>query len=183
LAVAALLAAVVGAGCGSQAKSAAPPASVVQAAFKGSPPPLAALHAEANQLLGGETSAFRARLAALHGHPVIVNVWASWCGPCRYEFPAYQKVAVDFGRRIAFFGIDEKDHNGPAASFLKQFPVTYPSYTDPDAQILSSMRTYTGTPQTFFFNAAGKQLYDRAGPYPNAAALERDIKYYLKLKP
>src|SRR5262249_27701183 len=150
---------------------------------RGSPAPLAALHSQANQLLGGGTSAFRARLAALRGHPAIVNVWGSWCGPCRYEFPAYQKIAVAYGRRIGFLGIDEKDFNGPAAPFLKQFPVTYPSYTDPNAAILSSMRTYIGTPQTFFFNAAGKQLYDRAGPYRNAAALERDIKYYFKLKP
>src|SRR5690348_11195926 len=124
LTVAALLATTAVAGCGGQAKSAAPPPSAIKAAFKGSPAPLAGLHTQANQLLGGGTPAFRARLAALHGHPVIVNLWASWCGPCRYEFPAYQKVAVDFGRRIAFLGVDEKDHNGPAGSFLEQFPVT-----------------------------------------------------------
>lgn len=37
--------------------------------------------------------AFKARLEALRGHPVVVNQWASWCGPCRYEFPFFQKLA------------------------------------------------------------------------------------------
>lgn len=168
-------------GCGGSTKSAAPSNQTVRSAFKGSPAPLASLHSQANKLLAGETAAFKARLAALRGYPVVVNLWASWCGPCRFEFPAYQKVAVAYGRRVAFMGIDYQDSNGAAASFLKRYPVTYPSYTDPHGQIRSSLHTYAGTPQTFFFAPSGKQLYDKAGPYASAAALERDIKYYFHL--
>jgi thiol-disulfide isomerase/thioredoxin len=182
LTLAALLAAAAMAGCGSTTKSAAPSHSAVTAAFKGSPAPLAELHSQANRVLGGGAAAFRARLAGLHGYPVVVNLWASWCGPCRFEFPAYQKVAVAYGRRIAFMGIDYQDSNQAAASFLKRFPVTYPSYADPSGEIRSSLRTAVGTPQTFFFSPTGKQLYDKAGPYATAAALERDIKYYFKLR-
>jgi thiol-disulfide isomerase/thioredoxin len=167
------------AGCGSHARSAAPTAGSVAAAFKGSPAPLAALHSQANRLLSGGAAAFQARLSALRGHPVVVNEWASWCGPCQFEFPTYQKVAVAFGRKVAFMGVDEKDSSSAAASFLRRFPVTYPSYTDPNATIAGSLHSYTAYPQTFFFGPTGKQLYDKAGPYATPAALEHDIKFYL----
>jgi cytochrome c biogenesis protein CcmG/thiol:disulfide interchange protein DsbE len=171
------------AGCGGgQAKSVAPSKTSIAAAFNGSPPALASLHSQANKLLVGGPSTFHARLGAMRGHPVVVNLWASWCGPCQFEFPAYQKVAVALGKKVAFIGIDEKDHDVAAASFLGRFPVTYPSYTDPSGAILSSLKTYTGTPQTFFFSPSGKQVYDKAGPYATSTALERDIKFYLHVK-
>jgi thiol-disulfide isomerase/thioredoxin len=178
----ALVAAVAIAGCGSHTKSAAPTAGSVAAAFRGSPAPLASLHSQANKLLSGGTAAFEARLSALRGHPVVVNMWASWCGPCQFEFPAYQKVAVALGRKVAFMGVDEKDSTSAAASFLRRFPVTYPSYTDPNAAIAGSLRSYAAYPQTFFIGPSGKHLYDKAGPYATPAALEHDIKFYFHIQ-
>lgn len=167
------------AGCGGgQAHSAAPSAKSVSAAFKGSPAPLAKLHAQANQLLPGGRSAFKARLASLRGYPVVVNKWASWCGPCQSEFPAYQKAAVAYGRKVAFVGIDGKDHDGAARAFLKHFPVTYPSYTDPQESIAQSIQAATYYPQTVYFDRSGKIVFDHAGPYLSASALERDIRRY-----
>jgi cytochrome c biogenesis protein CcmG/thiol:disulfide interchange protein DsbE len=168
------------AGCGSQAHNEAPSPQVVHDAFGGSPAPLAGLHAQANQLLSGGPVAFKARLRALRGYPVVVNLWASWCEPCQSEFPVYQRVAVAYGRRVAFLGIDTQDSNDNAASFLKRFPVTYPSYTDPHGRIPGSVGADPQyMPQTLYFSRAGSMIYDKAGPYVTAADLKRDIAFYL----
>ena len=166
------------AGCGTTARSDAPAKQQVTAAFKGSPPSLAALHAQANELLTGGPKAFKARLAALRGYPIVVNKWASWCTPCQSEFPVFQKVAVNLGRRVAFVGIDGKDHNAAATGFLKQFPVTYPSYTDPGEDIARSIQAATFYPQTIYFDRQGKLVYDHAGPYLSDSALIKDIRRY-----
>ena len=146
-------------GCGSQARNAAPAASTVAAAFKGSPPPLASLHAQANQLLGGRRGGVPARgWRALRGYPVVVNKWASWCGPCQSEFPAYQKVAVAYGRKVAFIGLNGKDQElRPPPLSCASFPVTYPSYVDPNGDDRARRSTpSTYYPQTVFFDRNGK---------------------------
>jgi cytochrome c biogenesis protein CcmG, thiol:disulfide interchange protein DsbE len=178
----ALIAAAGLAGCGSsQPRNDAPSPTAEAAAFKQSPPPLRSLHAQANRLLAGGLPAFRARLAALHGYPVVVNKWASWCGPCQTEFPAFQRAAVKFGRQVAFIGLDAADGNGSAAAFLHRYPVSYPSYTDPHSNIAQAYRASTYFPQTLFFrrDRHGDYVFDHAGPYESAAALEQDIRQYV----
>lgn len=170
---------VAGCGGGSQPKSAAPSSTVVSTAFKGSPPQLASLHAQANQLLGGGVKSFDARLSSFRGHyPVVVNKWASWCGPCQSEFPMFQRASVAFGKQVAFIGVNGKDHNAAAAAFLKKFPVTYPSYTDPNETIARSIQAATYYPLTVFYNRRGTSVFTHAGPYLSAAALEKDIRRY-----
>ena len=182
--IATLTAAALIAGCGSTAPShsAAPSSAQLQSAFKNSPPPLAGIHAQADQLLRGGTAAFRARLAALRGYPVVVNKWASWCGPCQSEFPVFQKVAVSLGRRVAFLGIDANDGTGQTgAGFLRRFPVTYPSFTDPQSALAGAVGASTYFPQTLFFSRGNHHSYvfDHAGPYQSAAALTQDIERYV----
>ncbi len=166
---------------GGQARSAEPSTSAVDAALQGSPAPLGGLHRQADELLGGGPKAFRVRLAALHGYPVVVNKWASWCGPCQTEFPAFQQAAVKYGRQVAFIGIDSRDGNGSAAAFLRRFPVSYPSYTDPHEAIAQAVSAATYYPQTLFFDRRGHAHYvfDHAGAYGSAGALERDIRFYV----
>lgn len=124
--------------------------------------------------------AFKARLASLRGYPVVVNKWASWCGPCRYEFPAFQRAAVSYGRTVAFVGLNGKgDSATDAAKFLRSFPVTYPSYEDPDEAIARTIEASQFDPLTVFIDRHGKIQFVHAGAYTSATALERDIRLYV----
>jgi cytochrome c biogenesis protein CcmG, thiol:disulfide interchange protein DsbE len=147
-------------------------------ALAGSPPPLATLHGQGNELLGGGTDAFEKRLGGLRGFPVVVNKWASWCGPCRAEFPFLQQASARFGRKVAFLGVNSQDSDDAAATFLSEYPVPYPSYTDPDQQIAEVLKATLGFPSTAFYDRNGKQVYLRQGGYPSRADLFADIRRY-----
>jgi cytochrome c biogenesis protein CcmG/thiol:disulfide interchange protein DsbE len=148
------------------------------ARLAGSPAPLAALHAQANEILPGGLGALRARLAQLRGRPVVINKWASWCQPCRSEFGAFQRVAVSQGRVVAFIGIDSGDSShADALAFLRSFPVSYPSYYDQGGQAGAAITDSTFTPVTVFYDRRGRQ-YIHQGPYPTAARLEQDVRRY-----
>jgi thiol-disulfide isomerase/thioredoxin len=167
------------AGCGSSPPPGArrPSAAETHSKLAGSPPPLRAVHDQANRLLGGGKSALNARVAALRGYPIVMNFWGSWCGPCRDEFPIFQRVALDLGRRVAFLGVDVQDAAAPAAKFLGQVPVSYPSYTDPQKDIAAGFGLI-GTPSTAFYDRRGKRTFLHQGPYENAADLQSDIRRY-----
>jgi cytochrome c biogenesis protein CcmG/thiol:disulfide interchange protein DsbE len=180
LVVGAVVALAITRGGGSDKKSAAPSQAAETKAFKGSPPPLAALHAQQSQLLGGGTDAFKQRLAGLKGHGVVVNKWAAWCGPCRQEFPVFQKVSVQLGRNVAFLGVDAQDNASSAKRFLGQFPVSYPSYSDPNLKIAELMDAVGAFPTTVIYDSSGKIANTHIGPYTSDAALVADIKRYAK---
>jgi cytochrome oxidase Cu insertion factor (SCO1/SenC/PrrC family)/thiol-disulfide isomerase/thioredoxin len=141
------------------------------------PPPaaLAALHADAGRLLGGGGRAFRRRLAALRGHPVVVNAWASWCPPCRSELPLFATAARRFGGRVAFVGLDVSDADGRARAFLAGQPVGYPSYSDVDGAVARSLGAPQGLPVTLFLDANGRVFHVHAGAYASERALGEDV--------
>jgi len=143
----------------------------------GAPAPLAALHAQSNRILPGGRRAFRARLAALRGHPVLVNFWAAWCGPCGVEFPVLQQASLRHGRRVAFVGVDLKDDRDAARKLLGQVPVAYPSYEDGDGRLFQSYGLQ-GAPSTIFYDARGRQTYIHQGPYTDAAQIDADLRRY-----
>lgn len=144
----------------------------------GAPAPLAALHAQGNRLLPGGKDAVRDRLAELKGHPVVVNKWASWCGPCRAEFPFFQNVAVERGKEIAFLGLNSGDNQGDAKDFLADFPVPYPSYEDPNEKIATDLGAAAAYPVTVFYDAGGERVYVHQGGYASEADLVADIEKY-----
>jgi thiol-disulfide isomerase/thioredoxin len=147
-------------------------------ALAGSPAPLAALHRQANHLLPGGTDAYEKRIAVLHGYPAVVNVWASWCGPCRFEFPHFQHAAAAYGKRVAFLGVDTQDSDDAASTFLEEAPVPYPSYTDPGKDIGDAVGATLGLPDTAFYDRRGKLVYLKQGSYDDEAELRADIQRY-----
>ncbi len=66
-------------------------------ALADAPPELANLYADGDVLISGGLDGLNSQLAELDGYPVVVNVWASWCGPCRSEFPDFQRVSAAAG--------------------------------------------------------------------------------------
>ncbi len=150
-----------------------------KARLAGSPAPLAALHAQSGRLLEGGVPAFRARLRALRGQPVVINKWASWCNPCRAEFPAMQQAATDRGRTVAFVGLNSGDSRQPAERFLKRYPTPFPSYVDPGEDIARAIDAPANYPVTVFLDAKGKPAFIHQGAYRSSAAIETDIDRYL----
>jgi thiol-disulfide isomerase/thioredoxin len=144
----------------------------------GAPAPLAKLHQQAGQLLEGGPAAYRGRLAELRGYPVVVNKWASWCGPCRAEFPFFEKVSREQGKKVAFLGVNSSDNDASAKDFYSQFDMSYPSYKDPDSHIAQVFNGVAAFPVTVFYDAHGKQRYLHQGGYTSEQRLRDDIRRY-----
>jgi len=147
-------------------------------ALAGSPAPLAALHEQGNELLDGGKEAYEKRIAGLRGYPVVANVWASWCVPCRQEFPVLQQLSARYGKKVAFLGVDSEDSTDAAATFLREVPVPYPSYTETGKDILYSVGGSGGFPDTAFYDRSGKLLFLHQGPYRDEDELEADVRRY-----
>jgi cytochrome c biogenesis protein CcmG, thiol:disulfide interchange protein DsbE len=144
--------------------------------LKGAPAALAGLYRQPNAILAGGQRAFDERIAGLRGHTVVVNAWASWCGPCRFEFPTLQRLSAEYGKRAAFLGVDSQDSDDAARTFLSEAPVPYPSYTDPGEDIKESLGAGFGVPDTAFYDRKGELVYLKQGPYAKGSDLRADIE-------
>ena len=146
-------------------------------ALTGAPPKLAALYAQGDAVLPGGLGAYEEKLDELRGTPTVVNVWASWCGPCRFEFPYFQQVAAEDGDEVAFLGVLTEDEEPNARDFLEQLPLPYPSIDDPDKEILRELGG-VGPPITAFYDRGGELAFVHHGPYSSADDLRADIDRY-----
>lgn len=179
LALVAAAAVVALAACGSSSSetTAAKPPDY-RAALAGAPKPLARLYSHGDRLVTAGTQAFQAQLDALRGYPVVVNKWASWCEPCRREFPYLQHLSARFGKRVAFVGVDANDNATAANTFLGEFPLPYPSFTDPDQDISRLLGATAGFPATAFYDRDGQRVFVKQGEYASQADLGADIRRY-----
>jgi len=124
-------------------------------------------------------SAFQALLKELRGKPVVVNIWASWCGPCRQEGPELAAASKAHAGSAQFVGVDIQDQLGPARTFIQQYGWTYPSVFDTTGAIRDSLGLI-GQPDTLVFDASGRQSFVQSGPITRqildraiAAAMQR----------
>jgi thiol-disulfide isomerase/thioredoxin len=120
----------------------------------------------------------RLALAALRGHPVVINFWASWCAPCRAEMPMLVRAAHAYaGRGIIVLGMDVDDAPTDARRFLALYRVDYPIVIVPNDR-LSRAYGVIGLPTTVFVDAAGVIRARQLGQFDGAAgehALAREL--------
>jgi peroxiredoxin len=108
-----------------------------------------------------------ASLAGLRGRPVLLNVWATWCHPCREELPDLERLHQTLSPRgLAVVGVSIDDSGTGAAEvrdFARRYGVTYPLWRDPDQQVMSTFRA-VGVPGTYLIGADGTLLWKHVGP-------------------
>ncbi len=106
--------------------------------------------------------------ADLAGHVVVLNVWGSWCGPCRAEAPDLARLARETASRgVRFVGIDTRDTTAAAQAFVRAFDVPYPSVADPDGQVLLEFQgiiPVTAVPSTLVLDRDGGVAARVVGP-------------------
>ena len=112
-----------------------------------------------------DAASFTQLIAQLEGTPVVVNLWGSWCAPCREEAPELKAAADRYGDRVQFIGVDMLDERTSAAGFIKEAGWTYPSVFDPDGAIRDNLG-FLGQPVTIFYDASGNRVDDWQGPIP-----------------
>lgn len=107
-------------------------------------------------------------LSALRGRPVLVNLWATWCEPCREEMPLLQSNYLRYGADVQFVGVDTMDQGAAAAQFLLEVGVTYPQVVDTDGAVLNHVRV-PGLPVTVVLDADGRIVGKHIGELTQAS--------------
>ena len=130
--------------------------------------------------LDGGRDAFEKRIASERGTPVVVNKWASWCGPCRFEFPFFQSQQQKRNDKIVFLGVNSNDNQGDAEDFLADYPVDFPHFKDPDLEIAASFNAVQAFPATAFYDSKGELAYVHQGGYSDERKLAADIDRYAR---
>lgn len=147
----------------------------IQACPRTTAPPTGELPKAVLPCLGGGASV---AMASLRG-PMLVNVWAQNCGPCRTEMPNVQAFAKKYAGRVAVLGVDYyQDQPDLALGFAKAVGATYPMVAD-----YTPVIQLGGLPTTIFLDAEGKIVYTHPGPFGTESELEQLVAQHLGVKP
>jgi thiol-disulfide isomerase/thioredoxin len=95
--------------------------------------------------------------------PTVVNLWASWCGPCREELPLMQQLAVSGAGKLRVVGVVSKDGRPQAVSFAGAARATFPSAFDGQGDLMTKLGLQ-GLPYTYFLDADGAVVFTQVGP-------------------
>ncbi len=122
-------------------------------------------------------------LSAYRGKPLVLNVWASWCGPCRAEMGSLVRLAQRLGPQASVIGISTDDHPERAQAFLKQTGITLPMYLDRPPWPLENLLGADRLPLTLLIDANGlvRARHVGAREWDSPAALN-DINRTFNLK-
>lgn len=135
--------------------------------------------ATANFYKGGR-DAFEALIRQERGTPIVVNKWASWCGPCRLEFPFFRRQAENRKGEVVFIGVNSNDNRADAEKFLKEEPVPFRHFEDPRLEIAASFNAVQAFPSTAFYDSKGKLAFVHQGGYASESKLAQDIERYAR---
>jgi thiol-disulfide isomerase/thioredoxin len=101
-------------------------------------------------------------LSDFRGKPLIINVWASWCGPCKAEMPSLQRLAQRAGQQVQVIGISTDDYQDRAESFVRTFGIAFPNFIDSKLR-LEHMLGAERLPLTLLVDAQGKVVAKHFG--------------------
>jgi hypothetical protein len=93
----------------------------------------------------------------------------------------FQRLSVELGREVAFIGVDAQDNADDAREFLREYPVSFPSYEDPDQKVAKVFKGHLNAfPVTAFYDREGELSFVHQGGYPSEAKLREDIERYAR---
>jgi thiol-disulfide isomerase/thioredoxin len=124
--------------------------------------------------LGGGTAV---RLSSLLDQPTLINVWGSWCGPCRKELPLLERAHQQFGQQVRFLGIDAGDPDASVAlGLLNELGVTFPQVADSSMQTRGTLGYTGGLPLTIFVDAQGRMIGTERTPFRSYSGVGAALK-------
>jgi thiol-disulfide isomerase/thioredoxin len=130
--------------------------------------------------LPGGVDAFQQQIEKQRGKPVVVNKWASWCGPCRLEFPFFRDQAEKRKGEVVFLGVNSNDSRKEAESFLEEEPVPFKHFEDPKLEIAAEFDAVQAFPSTAFYDSKGELAFVHQGPYTSEKQLAEAIDRYAR---